>query len=102
MAARMMYRYEVPVDDQPHEFRLTGNPVAVAAADLDYVEFWAEHDDYPGVTRAFQVFGTGQPLPPGARWAGTCPRTAGAVWHLFEIPAGAPEPAPEDSGGQPS
>jgi len=82
-----MFRYEVPVDDRPHVLTLTGDPVAVAASPgLQYVEFWAEHDDSAGRTdRAFRVFGTGQPLPPGARWAGTCPRVSGLVWHLYEI-----------------
>jgi hypothetical protein len=90
---RAMFRYQVPVDDQPHLFTLTGDPVAVAPLWADAgsdplmaVEFWAEHDDDAGASdRAFQVFGTGQPLPSGARWAGTCPRIAGLVWHLMEV-----------------
>ena len=87
---RQMFRYVVPLDDQPHEFTLTGDPVSVAAILADrgaaYVEFWAEHDDAAGVTdRAFQVFGTGHPLPPAARWAGTCDRVDGLVFHLFEV-----------------
>jgi hypothetical protein len=88
-----MYRYAVPVDDQAHEFTLTGSPVAVAPVWADtggepmmLVEFWAEHDDDGGKSdRVFQVFGTGQPLPPGARWTGTCSRVSGLVWHLFEL-----------------
>jgi hypothetical protein len=99
--ARRMYRYEVPIDDVPHAFGLTSEPVAVAVRVLlargapasesyDFAEFWAEHTEgAPQAKRWFQVFGTGQPLPPGAKWTGTCPRTAeGFVWHLFEIPAG--------------
>jgi hypothetical protein len=84
---RRMFRYVVPVDDQAHAFALTGDPVAVATMiDLDQVEFWAEHDEAAGKTdRAFRVFGTGQPLPPGARWTGTCARLAGLVWHLYEV-----------------
>jgi hypothetical protein len=88
MTDRTMYRYVVPVDDQPHEFTLTGDPVAVAAtAASDAVEFWAEHDDRDGrCDRAFQVFGTGHPIPDGAVWVGTCPRTdLGLVWHLYEL-----------------
>ena len=95
MSERKMYRYVVPVDDQPHEFTLTSDPVAVAAAWSEppaasamVAEFWAEHDAGPrGTGRAFQVFGTGQPLPPEARWVGTCPRIAGLVWHLYEVTA---------------
>ena len=86
MSGRRMLRWAVPVDDRPHLFTLTGDPVAVAAPAPETVEFWAEHDDADGQTdRAFQVFGTGQPLPAGARWFGTCPRIAGLVWHLYEV-----------------
>jgi hypothetical protein len=83
---RRMYRYVVPVDDQAHVFTLTGDPVAVAGSDMA-VEFWAEHDPDAGATdRAFQVFGTGHPLPDDATWIGTCPRTMlGLVWHLYEV-----------------
>jgi hypothetical protein len=92
VAERRMFRYVVPVDDRAHEFRLTCNPVAVAVAEHGShgwaVEFWAEHADDPGVTRAFRVFGTGHPLPDGARWVGTCPRIGGLVWHLYEVTRG--------------
>jgi hypothetical protein len=85
-AGRRMFRYIVPVDDQPHAFHLTSNPRAVAANGHAHVEFWAEHDDDPGIQRWFQVFGTGHPLPDDARWVGTCTRTAlGLVWHLYEM-----------------
>ena len=88
MTDRAMYRYMIPVDDRPHIETLTGDPVAVAAtADSRGVEFWAEYDEQFGKSdRAFQVFGTGHPIPDGAVWVGTCPRTdLGLVWHLFEI-----------------
>lgn len=75
----------VPVDDAPHLFTLTGYPVAVGARQMGLVGFWAEHDDSAaGADRAFQVFGTGHPLPDGARWVGTC-LVQGLVWHLYEI-----------------
>lgn len=84
---RRMYRYVVPIDDQPHVFPLDHSPVAVAASGAFSVEFWCEHTEgAPPVKRAFQVFGTGQPLPDDARWVGTCPRVeAGLVWHLYEV-----------------
>jgi hypothetical protein len=87
---RKMFRYTVPVDDQPHEFTLTGDPVAVAIGEHGSVgwsvEFWAEFDEDAGASdRAFQVFGTGHPLPDAARWVGTCPRTAGLIFHLYEV-----------------
>jgi hypothetical protein len=92
MTDRRMFRYTVPVDDKPHEFALTGDPVAVAAPQLELVEFWAEFgiDVWP-TDRLFQVFGTGHPLPDGAVWVGTCPRIHGLVWHLYELTV------PEDS-----
>lgn len=84
---RRMLRYTVPVDDQPYVFDLTGDPVHVAnGAALNEVDFWAEGTrGAPRVPRRFQVFGTGQPLPPGASWTGTCPRVSGLVWHLYEL-----------------
>jgi hypothetical protein len=85
MVKRQMHRYAVPVDDQRHRFSLTCSPVAVAAADIDRVEFWAEDTDDAGMIRAFQVFGTGHPLPADARWVGTCQRISGLVWHLYEV-----------------
>jgi hypothetical protein len=90
---RRMFRYVVPVNDRPNVFDLSHSPVAVAAvggAGSPLVEFWAEHaEDTPATRRAFRVFGTGHPLPAGARWVGTCARTEdGLVWHLYEITDG--------------
>lgn len=83
---RSMYRYEVAIDDQAHTIRLTGEPVAVAAAGR-VVEFWAEHyADGESFPWTFQVFGTGHPVPERATWIGTCDRDpAGLVWHLFTV-----------------
>jgi hypothetical protein len=94
---RRMFRYTVPIDDEAHVIALWGAPVAAAAArSADggfFVEFWAEHaQGGPTIARAYRVFGTGHPLPKGAEWVATCPRTAeGLVFHLFEIrsPGGA-------------
>lgn len=87
MSDRKMYRYVVSVDDQPHVVRLSHSPVAVAALGAWSVEFWAEHTEGASQTeRAFQVFGTGHPLPEDARWVGTCARTeSGLVWHLYQV-----------------
>lgn len=72
---RRMFRYVVPIDDRHHEIALTGDPVAVGQQAFDAVEFWAEH-----------IQPHGHPLPPNARWVGTCPRTPdGLVWHLYEM-----------------
>lgn len=88
--SRAVYRYQVSLDG-PETIGLTGAPVAFGALPYgDGVEFWAEHDDRrPEVPRAFVVVGTGHPVPDGALYVGTAPRSRqGLVWHLFEIPAG--------------
>jgi hypothetical protein len=88
---KSVYRFEVPIDDRPHRFRLTGNPLAVAAVhgERAYVEFWEEHDPQePPVERTFRVFGTGHEVPASATWRGTTGRVYGLVWHLYEIADG--------------
>lgn len=87
---RHIYRYRVPIDGRPHDRLLTSSPVAVAAVTDEgrpYVEFWAEHTENTTPTpRCLRVFGTGQPLPDGARWVGTAARTPeGLVWHLYDL-----------------
>jgi hypothetical protein len=87
-----MYRYEVPLDDQPHTFKvLTVRHVAARWLNDDglrrpVIEFWAEHDIAAvTVERQFQAYGTGHELPDDARWVGTCDRDPhGYVWHLYE------------------
>lgn len=98
--SRRVFRYVVPVDDQPHAFYLVSNvrvlhvaaqafTAETVSSDSNHaVEFWVE--DYGGdlltIRRTFQVFGTGQPLPDGAQWRGTCDRLpSGLVWHLYEV-----------------
>lgn len=89
--ARAMFRYEVPVSGTGRDIPLTSDPVAVANAETrdgrPAVEFWAEHDSDVAQMqlRWFAVFGTGQPLPPGAAYIGTAPRINGFVWHLYEL-----------------
>jgi len=92
-----MFRYEVPIDDQPHVLGLTHSPVMVALDSrwnfgVHQVEFWCEHTEgAPPAKRTFQVFGTGHPLPEDAKWTGTCPRSPeGLVFHLYEIGWGQP------------
>jgi hypothetical protein len=96
---RKVFRYVVPVDDQPHSFQLTkGSPplhVANGAArthtslmmPVPVVEFWAEN--FAGLEtsqRWFRVYGTGHQVPGDASYRGTAPRTPeGLVWHLFEV-----------------
>jgi hypothetical protein len=86
-----MFRYPVPVDDSVYVIEMSAGsePVAVAGGN-DVVEFWAEFcEDCPTVSRQFFVVGTGHPIPAGAKYAGTAPRTAlGLVWHLYEVAVG--------------
>lgn len=92
---RRVLHYWLPVADNPTTIKLMGDPLHVAASRLGVgpnaqhtVEFWAE-GNFCGEgerERAFQVFGTGHPLPEGARYWGTAPRTPeGLVWHLYEV-----------------
>lgn len=87
---KTIHRYQVPIDDAPHEFTLTAWPVdhveAVLANDLfsTYVEFWAEsYGDIEPFVLTFQVFGTGHKIPEDAIYIGTAPRAKGLVFHLY-------------------
>ena len=85
---RQVYRYTIPVDDKPHTFPLTHDPLHVAnGAALDEVDFWAEHDSGSDERAAtFQVFATGQALPDGALHVGSCRRgLEGLVRHLYRL-----------------
>jgi hypothetical protein len=83
---KSIYRYEVPVDDKPHTLELSGEIVHVATRDSASVEVWAWHTGGHTIERAFQVVGTGQPLPEGwTRHVGTAIAPGGRlVWHLLE------------------
>lgn len=84
---RTVFRYEVPVDDRPHEIDLRGPLLAVGCRRLNVVEFWAIWDTLAGPerTHTFQVYGTGQPDVEG-KHLGTAVAPGGElVWHLFEL-----------------
>jgi len=86
MSARI-FRYEVPVDDQWHEVKLLGNPLAVGCREVAVVEFWARayDDGSVGYRRRFMVVGTGHPFPSHLRYWGTAVAPGGSlVWHLLE------------------
>jgi hypothetical protein len=84
---RRVLRYTVDHEEGAKTFSLRGNPVHVGNGGLvGEIDFWVvDSDGVPKTTRRFQVFGTSEALPPDARHIGTCPRTAGEVWHLFEV-----------------
>lgn len=92
---KTIYRYEVPIDDQPHTFELTGFPLRVEANSRGeglsgdwYAEFWAEHKpEGRRFEMTFQVYGTGHDVPDHAIYHGTTQRRNGLVFHLYELNA---------------
>lgn len=85
---RRILKYTVPVDDQPHTFELTGEPLAVESKyPGSTVDFWVENDDEAlDFTRTFQVIGTGHEMPKCSRYVGTAQVwRVGLVWHLIEL-----------------
>lgn len=97
MSDKRMCRWQIPVDDEAHEIRAGGPVLAVGPTEAlfthmpaHWVEFWTlestgtlNSGDAP-TPRVFRAFGTGQPIPDGWVWRGTCDRLQGLVWHLFE------------------
>ncbi len=88
MTDSAIYRYEVPVDGQWHDVKLTDSIKHVAARQPNAVEFWAHHfPDVEPTVRRFRVYGTGEPILGSERVAyqGTAIVPGGAlVWHLME------------------
>jgi hypothetical protein len=88
VTSQRILRYEVPVDGLWHEIPLTHDPLAVAARDLNAVEFWAVQNMPPVIVRnrQFMVVGTGDVMP--TEWHrhwGTAVTPGGSyVWHLLE------------------
>lgn len=90
-----IYRYEVPVDDQWHDFpEMNGDVIHVAARKPTIVEFWAEHYEpheliHPqfDCIRRFRVYGTGHPLPPQPYIIHGTALVNHLVWHLIEYGA---------------
>lgn len=85
---KTIHRYVVPANDLPHQIELTGPIVHVATRAEVHVELWAVVDPEAAPTaHAFQVIGTGHPMPEGARTVvGTAVTPSGRlVWHLVEL-----------------
>lgn len=79
----VVYRYEVPVDDEWHAHDIHGNILHVAGRSTAVVEFWVLRQGERFRRREFRVFGTGQPLPEDrGHYIGTVVHP-GLVWHLF-------------------
>jgi hypothetical protein len=89
---RAVLKWDVPVDDQPHEVG-GGEVVSVACQHPDHrpdvVTIWTI-ETRPALTdpkRTVQVYGTGHPLPFFAIPLGTAIVMSGnLVWHLMELP----------------
>lgn len=83
----VIWRHEIPVDDEVHRVDLTGQIVHVDSRSPDTVEIWYVHQAGAfSRTRNFMVVGTGHPLPDGwTRVIGTTVAGFGnLVWHLVE------------------
>jgi hypothetical protein len=79
-------RYEVPVDDEPHELALSGAIVHVDSRNPEIVELWAFDTGWPPRIRTFQVVGTGHTFPATWLHVGSVIVAGGAlVWHLMEL-----------------
>jgi hypothetical protein len=83
-----IYRYEVPVDDEWHEVKLSSEVLHVGCRTPDVIEFWAWRRDGLQIPRSFRVVGTGQPLATEPmKHVGTTLVPGGElVWHLMERP----------------
>jgi len=87
---KQIYRCEVPLDDEWHDFDLSGPIVAVGAVarKRDVIEFWWEYYS-KGLAEKVQlrVFGTGHYMPDLLEHVGTT-IAGGLVWHLMKKPRG--------------
>jgi hypothetical protein len=88
-----VFKYEVPVDDQWHEFpELNGDVIHIDAQTPYVVRFWAINYDEgspallgrPDGPRRFRVYGTGQPLPECPHLVHGSAVVGALVWHLVE------------------
>ena len=80
-----IFRFEVPVDDQWHPIKFTGDPLHIAARTTNPVEFWAFEPGTEAHVRLLRVFGTGHQMSERARYWGTALAPSGLVWHLMEM-----------------
>ena len=101
MTDRAVLKWDVPVDDTPHQ--IGGGQVLHVACQhsASVVTVWTlepRNRDAVTAMRRVQVFGTGQPLPYFAEHVGSTVTAGGAlVWHVFELPEVAPKlPGVED------
>lgn len=90
---RTIHKISIPVNDQAVPFDLPPNArvvhVGCQSPDGRWVSVWYECQQpiLSKVTRRFQVFGTGHPVPLGCLYIGTAivPNQP-LVWHVYEVP----------------
>ena len=85
---RSIRRYTLPIDGEPHQFRMCYDPVEAARGLMrNELYLWAEHDDDTGeYTVTLQVFDTGVPVPDHALWVATVLKpAAGEAWHVMQL-----------------
>lgn len=84
---KTVWRHTLPFNGVWTRFELHSLPAAVVTSpSVNFVEFWAEHDDSePGIVVDLQMFATGQELPddPAILYLATTPRVQGLVFHLY-------------------
>ena len=92
MTDRAVLKWEVPVDDRPHE--IGGGEIVSVACQFpesrpDVVMVWTI-ESRPELTvpkRVVQVYGTGHPLPNIVTPLGSAIAVGGGlVWHVMELP----------------
>jgi hypothetical protein len=89
---RSVRKYLVRADETTTVTGLVGVPQYVRAVSDRDVEFYAEHYPHPGKGLArFRVYVTGEELPQGAVYCGSCEYVTGGdfggatVFHLYDV-----------------
>jgi hypothetical protein len=93
----MIWKYEVPIDDQAHAIAVPLNSRVVHVAMQGFFSLcvWVEFEDGDVIDMddvTLRVFGTGQPIDDGWEYVGTTIWASDAgqqlVWHLYEAAGG--------------
>ena len=87
MTVRKIHKYKLKLVDEPQTILMPAmSLIRFVGRQNDDVTMWAEvRTDYPvDVARKFVVVGTGQPIPDGGTYVGTCFGVP-FVWHIFEV-----------------
>ena len=83
-----VYKYVIPLVDQPRLRMPRKADILSVGEQLGQLVLWARVDtDYPDVTRALRVYGTGHPAPDAQihQFVGTVQTDGGSlVWHVFD------------------